>query len=90
MEESASCRAGVVRARPPTIQRSAADGVAEYFLFAIRNKNRELRETNVGAAYGSCVCNSFNSSSAFEGLMIQEMPYSNGCWSLPLVAECPP
>jgi hypothetical protein len=49
MGESASCRAGVVRARPSTIQRSSADGVAGYSLFAIRNNGGELRETNVGA-----------------------------------------
>jgi hypothetical protein len=46
MGEGASCRAGVVRARPSTIQRSSADGVAAFSLFAIRNEGRELRETN--------------------------------------------
>jgi hypothetical protein len=44
--EGASCRAGVVGARPSTIQRSSADGVAEFSLFAIRNEGRELREAN--------------------------------------------
>jgi hypothetical protein len=43
MGEIASCRAGVVRARPSTIQRSPADGVGEFSLFAFRNKGRELR-----------------------------------------------
>ena len=74
---------------PTTIQRSSADGVAGYSLFAIRNKGRELRETSVGAAYWSCVFNSFSSSSAFEGLMSGNA-YANGCWILSLVQSAPP
>jgi hypothetical protein len=69
---------------PSTIQRSSADGVAGHSLFAIRNRGRELRETNVGGAVLGCVFNSLNVSRAFETLMIQEMPYSNGCCFLHL------
>ena len=81
MGESASCRAGVVgRALPPYNDPPPME-LLSILCSQFVTKGRELRETNVGAAYWSCLFNSFNSSCA--------LPYSNGCWFLPLVQSVP-